>query len=195
MAHACRRDAALRRRCKNPRNLPHLLWFAWQRVVLPERLYREMELWAPFLVYSSTGRSLTGAKKGWCSGSKIRFPKNQIDTRVSPFRSLWKTGLTVILFELCEARKKLEKIKQKGDLHFFPLAMALPVLGLIKKVSLNGCFWINFVCWERRLSWFFSVVMHDCDNAEENMQKTTYFLWHYLNGAPTQKKGIPSFSE
>ena len=50
-----------------------------------------------------------------------------------------------MFLELCEARKKLEKIKQKGNLHFFLLAMAVPVLCLIKKVSLNGCFWISLV--------------------------------------------------
>ena len=49
----------------------------------------------------------------------------------------------VIFPGLCEARKKSEKIKQKEDFYFFLLAMAVLVLGLMKKASLNGCFWIN----------------------------------------------------
>ena len=36
MAHSCRRDAALRRRCVSPRNFLDLLWFTWQRAVLPK---------------------------------------------------------------------------------------------------------------------------------------------------------------
>ena len=66
------------------------------------------------------------------------------------------------------------------------------VLGLIKKASLNDCFWIIFLRWERRSSWCFSMAVHACDNAEENIGKTTYFNqdfpWHYLNGGPTQRK-------
>ena len=68
---------------------------------------------------------------------------NHIDTRVTPFESSSKTDLTVIFLELCEAREELEKIKQKENLHFFLLAV--PVLGLIKKASLNGSFWISFL--------------------------------------------------
>ena len=52
--------------------------------------------------------------------------------------------ILVIFLELCETRKKLEKIKQEESLHFFLLAIVVPVLSLIKKASLNGCFWISF---------------------------------------------------
>ena len=89
-------------------------------------------------------------------------------------------------------QKKLEKIKQKENLYFFVLAMAVPVLGLIKKASLSDCFWISFLRRERRSSSFFSMVVHDCDNTEESIGKTTYFNQdfpcHYLNGGPMQKK-------
>ena len=98
----------------------------------------------------------------------------------------------VIFLELCEARKNIEKIKQKEDLHFSLLAIAVPVLGLIKKASLNGCYWISFLGWEWRSSWFFSTVVHDCDNAEESIGKTTHFHegfpWRYLNTGPAQGK-------
>ena len=57
-----RTHAGVMHPCENPRNLPDLLWFAWQRAVLPERLCREMELWAPFLACSSTWRSKIGAE-------------------------------------------------------------------------------------------------------------------------------------
>ena len=75
--------------------------------------------------------------------------QNRIDTGVVPYESPWQTDFTVIFLELCGARKTSEKIKQKEDLHFFLLAIAVPVLGLIKKASLNGCFWIGFWLWER----------------------------------------------
>ena len=118
--------------------------------------------------------------------------RNQIDIKVTPFESSWKTDLAGTSLELCEARKKLEKIKEKKNLHFSQLAMAVPVLGLVKKVSLNGCFWISFLRWERWSSSIFSMMVHDCDNAEENIGKTTYFNqdfpWHYLNSGPMQKK-------
>ena len=52
---------------------------------------------------------------------------------------------------------------------FSLLAMVVPVLGLMKKASLNGCFWVTF------LRWFFSMVVHDCNNAEESIGKTAYF--------------------
>ena len=107
-------------------------------------------------------------------------------------RKLVRTDLTVICLGLCETGKKLGKIKQEKTLHFFLLAMAVPVFGLIKKASLNGYFWISVLRWERRLSWFLSVVVHDCENAQENIGKTTYFNqdfpWHYLNSGPTQNK-------
>ena len=68
----------------------------------------------------------------------------------------------------------------------------VPVLGLVNKASLNGCFWIGFLRWERRLSSFFCMVVHDCDNTEESIGKTAYFNqdfpWHYLNSRPTQKR-------
>ena len=68
----------------------------------------------------------------------------------------------------------------------------IPVLGLIKKASLNGCFWISFLRWERRSNSFFSRMVHDCDNAEESTGKTTYFNqdfpWHYLSSRPLQEK-------
>ena len=47
--------------------------------------------------------------------------------------------------ELFEAGKKIEKNKTEGRCQFFPLAMSVLVLGLIKKVSLNDCFWISFL--------------------------------------------------
>ena len=71
--------------------------------------------------------------------------RNRIDTGVITYESSRKTYLTVIFLELCEARKKLKKIKHKKNLHFFLLAIAGPVLGLIKKASLNGCFWTSFL--------------------------------------------------
>ena len=44
--------------------------------------------------------------------------ENQIDTKVTPFESSSKIDLTVVLLELCEARKKLEKIKEKENFRF-----------------------------------------------------------------------------
>ena len=52
---------------------------------------------------------------------------------------------TAFMAELSEAGKKIQKNKREGRCSFFPLAMAVPVLGLIKKVSLNDCFWISFL--------------------------------------------------
>ena len=52
----------------------------------------------------------------------------------------------------------LSKIKQKEDLHFFLLAVAIPGFGLIKKASLNGCFWIRFLLCERWWSSFCSAL-------------------------------------
>ena len=46
--------------------------------------------------------------------------------------------------ELSEVGKKSEKNKTEGRCSFFPSTMAARVLGLIKKASLNGCFWISF---------------------------------------------------
>ena len=39
---------------RRPLQFSNLLWFAWQRFMLPERLYLEMKLWKPFLPCSST---------------------------------------------------------------------------------------------------------------------------------------------
>ena len=72
------------------------------------------------------------------------FGVKNIDIGIIPCESPRKTELGVISLELCEARKKSEKIKQKEDLHFFLLVMTVPVLGLIKNTGLNGCFWISF---------------------------------------------------
>ena len=84
----------------------------------------------------------------WCALSSAQHHSQgmifRVDTGVTPYEIPWKTDLTVIFLELCEARTKLEKIIQKENLNFFLLAMAVPVLGHIKKASLNGCFGINF---------------------------------------------------
>ena len=62
---------------------------------------------------------------------------------------MWRLNLifTVLMAELSEAGKKSEKNKTERRCSFFPSTMAIRVLGLIKKSSLNDCFWISFLRW------------------------------------------------
>ena len=68
---------------RRPLQFSNLLWFAWQRFMLPERLYLEMKLWKPFLPCSSTrcrtwrsGRSHT--HWGWRESDTARVQPSEL---------------------------------------------------------------------------------------------------------------------
>ena len=73
------------------------------------------------------------------------MPKSRLRRHISLSKAHENLILVVFMAALSEAGKKLEKNKTEGRCSLFPLATAVPVLGLIKKASLNDCFWISFL--------------------------------------------------
>ena len=55
--------------------------------------------------------------------------ENRIDTGVIPYERPWKSDLTVIFLQLCEARKKSEKINTEGTSPCFPVGHGCTVVG------------------------------------------------------------------
>ena len=77
--------------------------------------------------------------------------KNQLDRRSQRKKKLIQKQP----FKLAFLTKPKSGTANRKKMKMFLLAIAVPVLGLIKKASWNGCFWISFLLWERRWSSFF----------------------------------------
>ena len=55
-------------------------------------------------------------------------------------------------------QEKIRKTRTEGRSSFSLLAFAVPVLGLVEKASLNGCFWISFLLMRTMAAFLFFCV-------------------------------------
>ena len=101
--------------------------------------------------------------------------KIRLKHHISLLKAHEKLICRVFMAELSEAGKKFEKNRTEGRCSFFPLAMAVWVLDLIKKASLNDSFWISFFTLIMMVEFVFSAVVHNCDSVEKTIVKISYF--------------------